>query len=148
MTAKSASRSVARLAAVQALFQLQMEKTSIARLLKEFHDHRLGQEIEDAQYHTAEVEFFDIIVTGVDAKADEIDSLITKHLSSGWSMGRLDKTMLQILRAGSFELLVRDDIPTGTIISEYVDVAKAFFDRKDSGFVNGLLDGIAKEVRG
>ena len=148
MTAKSASRSAARLAAVQALFQHQMEKTPIARLLKEFHDHRLGQEIEDDQYHAAEVDFFDDIVSGFDEKADEIDALIDKNLSSGWSIGRLDKTMLQILRAGSFELIARDDIPTGTVISEYVDVAKAFFNRKDSGFVNGLLDAIAKEVRG
>lgn len=148
MTAKSSSRSAARLAAVQALFQHDMEKTPLPRLLKEFHDHRLGAEIEDDQYQAAEVDFFDEIVVGTTEKRDEIDALITEKLASGWSVGRLDKTMLQILRAGSFELLVREDVSTAVVIDEYVDVAHAFFDQKESGFVNGLLDAIAKKVRG
>lgn len=148
MTAKSSSRSAARLAAVQALFQHDMEKTPLPRLLKEFHDHRLGAEIEDDQYQAAEVDFFDEIVVGATEKRDEIDALVTEKLASGWSVGRLDKTMLQILRAGSFELLVREDVSTAVVIDEYVDVAHAFFDQKESGFVNGLLDAIAKKVRG
>lgn len=148
MTAKSSSRSAARLAAVQALFQHDMEKTPLPRLLKEFHDHRLGAEIEDDQYQAAEVDFFDEIVVGATEMRDEIDALITEKLASGWSVGRLDKTMLQILRAGSFELLVREDVSTAVVIDEYVDVAHAFFDQKESGFVNGLLDAIAKKVRG
>lgn len=148
MTAKSNTRSTARLAAVQALFQHDMEKTPVPRLLKEFHDHRLGAEIEDEQYRPVEVEFFDELVVGASEKRGEIDALITAKLASGWSIGRLDKTMLQILRVGAFELLARDDVPTGTVISEYVDVAHAFFNKKDSGFVNGLLDAIAKQVRG
>ncbi|MEO9468606.1 transcription antitermination factor NusB [Parasphingorhabdus sp.] len=147
MTAKSSSRSAARLAAVQALFQHDMEQTPLPRLLKEFHDHRLGAEIEDDQYQAAEVDFFDEIVVGTTEKRDEIDALITEKLASGWSVGRLDKTMLQILRAGSFELLVREDVSTAVVIDEYVDVAHAFFDQKESGFVNGLLDAIAKKVR-
>lgn len=148
MTAKSNTRSTARLAAVQALFQHDMEKTPVPRLLKEFHDHRLGAEIEDEQYRPVEVEFFDELVVGASEKRGEIDALISAKLASGWSIGRLDKTMLQILRVGAFELLARDDVPTGTVISEYVDVAHAFFNKKDSGFVNGLLDAIAKQVRG
>ncbi len=148
MTAKSNTRSTARLAAVQALFQHDMEKTPVPRLLKEFHDHRLGAEIEDEQYRPVEVDFFDELVVGASEKRDEIDALIAEKLASGWSMGRLDKTMLQILRAGAFELMARDDVPTGTVISEYVDVAHAFFNKKDSGFINGLLDAIAKQVRG
>ncbi len=148
MTAKSNTRSTARLAAVQALFQHDMEKTPVPRLLKEFHDHRLGAEIEDEQYRPVEVDFFDELVVGASEKRGEIDALITAKLASGWSIGRLDKTMLQILRVGAFELLARDDVPTGTVISEYVDVAHAFFNKKDSGFVNGLLDAIAKQVRG
>lgn len=148
MTAKSNTRSTARLAAVQALFQHDMEKTPVPRLLKEFHDHRLGAEIEDEQYRPVEVDFFDELVVGASEKRDEIDALITAKLASGWSIGRLDKTMLQILRVGAFELLARDDVPTGTVITEYVDVAHAFFNKKDSGFVNGLLDAIAKQVRG
>lgn len=147
-TGKSLARSAARLAAVQALFQHNMEATPVAKLLKEFHDHRLGAEIEDEQYQDAEVEFFDDIVIGATDKKAEIDALITTKLASGWSIGRLDKTMLQILRAGSFELMQRADVPTATVINEYVDVAHAFFDKKESGFVNGLLDAIAKQVRG
>ena len=147
MTAKSNSRSAARLAAVQALFQHDMEKTAVPKLLKEFHDHRLGQEIEDDQYTDAEVDFFDDLVIGVTDTLDGIDTLISEKLASGWSLKRLDKTMLQILRAGSFELMSREKVPTATVINEYVDVAHAFFDKKDTGFVNGLLDAIAKQVR-
>jgi N utilization substance protein B len=145
--ARSKSRSAARLAAVQALYQWQMEATPLARLLDEFHQHRLGREIEDAQYAEAEVAFFDDVVSGVLARQDEIDALLTERLAQGWSLERLDKTMLQILRAGTYELLARADIPTGTAISEYVDVAHAFFDEREAKFVNGLLDAVAKAVR-
>ena len=145
--ARSKSRSAARLAAVQALYQWQMEATPLARLLDEFHQHRLGREIEDAQYADAEVAFFDDVVRGVIARQDEIDALLSERLAAGWSLQRLDKTMLQILRAGTYELLARADIPTGTAISEYVDVAHAFFDEREAKFVNGVLDAVAKAVR-
>jgi N utilization substance protein B len=145
--ARSKSRSAARLAAVQALYQRHMENTPLARLLDEFHQHRLGREIEDAQYADAEVAFFDDLVSGVIARQDEIDALLTERLAQGWSLERLDKTMLQILRAGAYELLARADIPTGTAISEYVDVAHAFFAEREAKFVNGLLDAVAKAVR-
>ena len=145
--ARSKLRSAARLAAVQALYQWQMEATPLARLLDEFHQHRLGREIEDAQYAEAETAFFDDVVSGVVARQDEIDALLTERLAQGWSLERLDKTMLQILRAGAYELLARADIPTGTAISEYVDVAHAFFDEREAKFVNGLLDAVAKAVR-
>lgn len=148
MTAKSTSRSAARLAAVQALFQHQMEKTPVPKLLKEFHDHRLGHEIEDDQYHLAERDFFDDLVIGVTSRMEEIDQLVASKLASGWTLGRLDKTMLQILRAGTFELVAQEDVPVATVIDEYLDVAHAFFNKKDAGFVNGLLDSIAKQVRG
>ncbi|MEZ5655618.1 MAG: transcription antitermination factor NusB [Sphingobium sp.] len=141
------SRSAARLAAVQALYQQQMEGTPIPLLLHEFHQHRLGATIEDVTYADAEVSFFDDIVKGVDARSDEIDQLIAGKLSTGWSLERLDKPMRQILRAGSYELLARIDVPTATVISEYVDVAKAFYDKREAGFVNGLLDAVAKAVR-
>ena len=145
--ARSKSRSAARLAAVQALYQWQMEATPLARLLDEFHQHRLGREIEDAQYADAEVAFFDDVVSGVIARQDEIDALLNERLAQGWSLKRLDKTMLQILRAGAYELLARADVPTGSVISEYVDVAHAFFDAREAKFVNGLLDAVAKAVR-
>lgn len=151
MTAKAndraLSRSTARLAAVQALYQKEMEGTPLAQLLHEFHQHRLGATIEDVTYAPAEQSFFDDIVSGVDARSDEIDALIVARLSEGWSLERLDKPMRQILRAGTYELIARADVPTGTVISEYVDVAKAFYDKRESGFVNGLLDAVAKTAR-
>ena len=147
MTERSKFRSAARLAAVQALYQLEMEGTPLATLLHEFHQHRLGATIEDVTYADAEESFFDDVVTGVDKRRGEIDAMITARLSKGWSLERLDKPMRQILRAGTYELVARKDVPTGTVISEYVDVAHAFYDKREAGFVNGLLDGVAKDVR-
>jgi N utilization substance protein B len=135
------------LAAVQALYQQEMEGTPLARLLKEFHDHRLGATIEDEQYHEAERDFFDDLVVGVDSRRADLDPAIAGKLAAGWSLDRLDRPMRAILRAGTYELMARADVPVGSVISEYVDVAHAFYDRKEAGFVNGLLDAIAKEVR-
>ena len=145
--ARSRSRSAARLAAVQALYQQEMEGTPIARLLREFHEHRLGATIEDEQYLDAERDFFDDVVTGVDFRRSEIDEAIAGKLAEGWSLERLDRPMRAILRAGTYELLARRDVPVGSVISEYVDVAHAFYDKRESGFVNGLLDAVAKEAR-
>ena len=147
MKAHSKARSAARLAAVQALYQLDMEATPLARLLDEFHRHRLGAEIEGDQYAEAETAFFDDVVQGVSARKDEIDALLSDKLAAGWKIERLDKTMLQVLRAGAFELLARADVPTATVITEYVDVAHAFFEVREAKFVNGLLDAVAKVVR-
>ena len=144
---RSKARSAARLAAVQALYQREMEGTAIPQLLHEFHQHRLGATIEGVEYADADAAFFDDIVRGVDARRDEIDRVIASKLSSDWSMERLDKPMRQILRAGTYELLARADIPTGAVINEYLDVADAFYDRREKGFVNGLLDAVAKDVR-
>jgi len=144
---RSLSRSAARLAAVQALYQQDMEGTPIAALLHEFHHHRLGQPIDGVDYAEAEVDFFDDLVSGTDARRGELDALIVSRLAEGWSLDRLDKPMKAILRAGAYELLARPDVPAATAISEYVDVAKAFFDAREAGFVNGLLDALAKEVR-
>ena len=150
--ARSKARSAARLAAVQALYQQHMEGTALARLLDEFHQHRLGRTIDEdafdeAEYADAEVPFFDDIVRGVDARREEIDALVAAKLAAGWSLARLDKAMLQVLRAGTYELLARADIPVAVAISEYVDVAKAFFDDGQAKFVNGILDAVAKDAR-
>ena len=147
MKARSKARSAARLAAVQALYQLDMEALPLARLLDEFHRHRLGAEIEGDQYAEAETAFFDDVVQGVSARKDEIDTLLAGKLAAGWKIERLDKTMLQVLRAGTYELLARADVPTATVITEYVDVAHAFFEVREAKFVNGLLDAVAKVVR-
>lgn len=141
------ARAAARLGAVQALYQQQMEGTPLPQLLDEFHMHRLGAEIEEMQFAEAERAFFDDVVKGTLARRDEIDALLESKLADGWSLARLDKTQLQILRAGAYELMARADVPTGTAISEYVDVAHAFFDAKEAKFVNGVLDAVAKTVR-
>ena len=144
---RSRSRSAARLAAVQALYQHEMEGTPLPGLLKEFHDHRLGAVIEDEQYLDAERDFFDDVVTGVEARREEIDGLISGRLAEGWTLERLDRPMRAILRAGAYELIARADVPLASVISEYVDVAHAFYDKRESGFVNALLDAIAKGAR-
>jgi transcription antitermination protein NusB len=144
---RSKSRSAARLAAVQALYQRAMEATPTAQLLHEFHQHRLGATIEDAEYNEAEVAFFDDLVSGAVAREAELDGAIEARLSSGWSLARLDKPMHALLRVATYELLARADVPVKTVINEYVDVADAFYDKREKGFVNGLLDAVAKDVR-
>ena len=141
------ARAAARLAAVQALYQHEMQATRLPKLLDEFHQHRLGAEIEDMQFAKAETAFFDDVVSGVIARRDEVDAVISGKLAEGWSLARLDRTMLQILRAGTYELMARADVPTGSAISEYVDVAHAFFEAREAKFVNGVLDAVAKSVR-
>lgn len=129
------------------MYQMEMEDTPLAKLLHEFHEHRLGATIEDQTYEQAEVDFFDDIVSGADARREEIDALIAARLAEGWSLKRLDRPMRAILRAGTYELLARADVPAASVINEYLDVAHAFYDKRETGFVNGLLDGIAKEIR-
>ncbi len=150
--ARSKARSAARLAAVQALYQQHMEGTALNKLLDEFHQHRLGRTIDeddfdDAEYADAEMPFFDDVVRGVDARRDEIDVLLSGKLAAGWTITRLDKAMLQVLRAGTYEIIARADVPAAVAINEYVEVAKAFFDDGQAKFVNGILDAVAKEER-
>jgi N utilization substance protein B len=147
MKIRSKSRSAARLAAVQALYQLEMEQTPLIKLLHEFHQHRLGATIGEDEYNEAEFDFFDDLVKGVDSRRDEIDGHITALLASGWTMDRLDRPMRAILRSGTYELLARNDVPVKSVINEYVDVADAFYAKREKGFVNGLLDSMAKRVR-
>jgi len=144
---RSKARAAARLNAVQALYQQEMEGIATAPLLHEFHQHRLGATIEGVEYADADVTFFDDLVQGVIVRREEVDRLIAAKLSSDWSFDRLDKAMRQILRAGTYELLARPDVPVGAVINEYLDVTDAFYGRREKGFVNGLLDAIAKEVR-
>lgn len=145
---RAGSRSAARLAAVQALYQREMEDTPVPGLLHEFHQHRLGATIGDVRYLDAETEFFDDIVGGTVSRGEEIDELIRARLAQGWSIDRLDRPMRAILRAGIYELLARPDVPVKTVINEYLDVADAFYGKREKGFVNGLLDSAAKDLRG
>src|SRR3546814_15717691 len=104
-----------------------MEGTPVARLIHEFHQHRIGRVIEDAEYADADLPFFDDIVTGALARLDEIDAAITARLASGWTLGRLDRTMKAILRAGGYELSARGGVPVGAGVGTYVDAARAVF---------------------
>ncbi|WP_372914772.1 transcription antitermination factor NusB [Sandarakinorhabdus sp.] len=142
------ARSAARLAAVQALYQLEMRGENVPKLLNEFHKHRLGQEIEGAEYLAADEPFFDDVVAGVAARQAELDELIGAGLAQGWTLNRLDRPMRALLRAAVYELLARADVPAATVINEYVDVAHAFHEEKEAKFVNGLLDAVARRVRG
>jgi len=146
-TDRSRSRSAARLAAVQALYQQEMEGTPLAQLLHEFHHHRIGETIDGVTMIDAEMDFFDDVVRGVTARREEIDGKVTARLAEGWKLDRLDRSMRAILRAGTYELLARPDVTVGTVIDEYLDIAHAFFGEKDVKFVNGLLDKVAGDVR-
>ncbi len=148
MTDRSKTRSAARLAAVQALYQMEMEATPLATLLHEFHQHRLGATIEDVTYHPAEEPFFDDVVSGVDARREEIDGLIGEQAAP--AAGRWSASTSRCGRSCARALMScsrAPTCPTGSVISEYVDVAHAFYDKREAGFVNGLLDAIAKAVR-
>ena len=145
--ARSKARAAARLAATQALYQHEMEGTPVVALLHEFHQHRLGATIEDVEYADADIDFFDDLVTGTLARIAEIDGLIAQNVTADWKIERLDKPMKAILRAGTYELLSRKDVAVGTVISEYLDVTDAFYERREKGFVNGILDGVAKSAR-
>lgn len=139
-------RSAARLAAVQALYQLAMTPSMRAKqVVVEFQAHRFGQEVEGALFAKADEVFFADLVEGVAARQEEIDGALAQKVDKGWPLHRLDNIMLSILRAGAYELLARADVPTAVIINEYLEVAHAF--ETDGKFVNGVLDRFAKSVR-
>jgi transcription antitermination protein NusB len=146
-TAKVNPRSTARLAAVQALYQMEMTGGSSAWVITEFRHHRLGRDIDGEIYAKADETLFVDIVDGVDHQRARIDTTIEAHLSDGWTLPRIDSTLRQLLRAASYELLVRLNTPTAVIINEYVEVANAFVERNEAGFINGVLDRLAKTVR-
>ncbi len=137
-------RSAARLAAVQALYQMDVGRQSLEDTLAQFQVHHLGREIEGDQYLPADADFFRQIVAGVTKSQLDIDPMIDDALAEGWPVTRIDATLRAILRAASFELLRRRDIPTGVVISEYVDIARAFYEDDAPGLVNGVLDAIAR----
>ena len=139
-------RGAARLAAVQALYQMDVGRATLEDTLAQFGAFHLGREIEGEQYLPADADFFRQIVTGVIKSQLDIDPTIDKSLSNDWPVGRIDATLRAILRAAAFELLRRRDIPQGVVISEYVDIAKAFYEDDAPKLVHGVLDTIAKQV--
>ena len=139
-------RGAARLAAVQALYQMDVGRQTLEDTLSQFSAHMLGREVEGEQYLPADADFFKQIVTGVIRSQLDIDPTIDKALSKDWPVGRIDATLRAILRAAAFELLRRRDIPAGVVITEYVDIAKAFYEDDAPGMVHAVLDAIAKQV--
>ncbi len=137
-------RGAARLAAVQALYQMDVGRASLEDTLAQFGAFHLGREIEGEQYLPADADFFRQIVSGVATHQLQIDPSVDKALSEGWPIERVDATLRAILRAAAFELLRRKDIPAKVVISEYVDVARAFYEDDASGMVNAALDAIAR----
>ena len=139
-------RGAARLAAVQALYQMDVGRQTLEDTLSQFSAHMLGREVEGDQYLPADADFFKQIVTGVIRSQLDIDPTIDKALSNDWPVGRIDATLRAILRAAAFELLRRRDIPAGVVITEYVDIAKAFYEDDAPGMVHAVLDAIARQV--
>jgi N utilization substance protein B len=140
-------RSSARLAVVQALYQMEVSGKGINEIFAEFESHWIGREIEGAQYKPAEVGFFRDVLQGVLTDQRAIDQQIDGALSSGWPLARVEAVMRATLRAGAYEMRARKDVPSRVVIKEYVDVAGAFFGPTESGMVNAVLDKIAREER-
>jgi N utilization substance protein B len=140
-------RSAARLAAVQALYQMDVTGKGVNEALAEFETHWIGREVEGDQYKPAELAFFRDILNGVLADQVALDRAIDRTLAEGWPLARIESVMRAVLRAGAYELKKRKDIPARVVITEYVDVAGAFFGREDSGVVNAVLDRLARGFR-
>ena len=147
MTGPRQARSVARLAAVQALYQMDVSHVGVEAVIREFSEHRFDRDVEGITLASADEAFFADLVRGVVAHQREVDQAIAKRLAENWRLERLDATVRAILRAGAFELEHRPDVPTEVVIDEYVEVAKSFFEGPEPGFVNGALDGVAQDVR-
>jgi N utilization substance protein B len=140
-------RGAARLAAVQALYQMDVGRQTLEDTLAQFNAHHLGREIEGEQYLPADADYFRQIVSGVVKAQLDIDPLIDASLTDGWPVGRIDATLRAILRCATYELTKKLDTPPRVVISEYVDIAKAFHDDDATRLVNAVLDAIARARR-
>ena len=141
------ARSQARLAAVQALYQMDMAGTDLAEVIDEFTTHRIGELAEERTVAGADPEHFARILHGVVRRQKELDPLIDGQLASGWRLVRVDAILRAILRAGAFELVEEADVPVRVVINEYVEVAHAFFAGDEPRVVNGVLDALARKLR-
>ena len=144
---KANRRGAARLAAVQALYQMDIAATPLNDILAEFESHWLGREVEGSTYLPAEAAFFREIVGGFVREQRRLDPLIDRALAGGWPLKRVEALLRAALRAGAFELDQRRDVPARVVISEYVDVANAFLDGEETGMVNAVLDLLARQFR-
>jgi len=142
------ARSVARLAAVQALYQMEVSQAGSEAVVREFIDHRFDGDLEGQPLAPADEGYFTTIVRGTVESQARIDKAIARRLAEGWRLERIDATLRAILRAGAFELIGAPGAPTEVVINEYVEIAKSFFDGPEPAFVNGALDAIARDERG
>lgn len=140
-------RGAARLGAVQALYQMDIGGTPLQQVVAEFESVRLGKEIDGEQYLEADAAYFRGILAGVVKEQVQLDPLIHKALTPDWPLARIDSLLRAVLRAATFEILKRKDVPAKVIINEYVDVTKAYFLEDEPKMVNGVLDHIAREIR-
>jgi N utilization substance protein B len=140
-------RAAARLNATQALYQMEVAAKGLNEILAEFETHWIGREIEGDQYKPAELEFFRDVLNGVLNDQVAIDQLIDATLARGWPLARVEAVMRAVLRAATYELKKRKDIPGRVVITEYVDVAAAFLGREETGMINAVLDKVARELR-
>lgn len=140
-------RGAARLAAVQALYQMDVAGSGILEVVAEFENHRLGREVDGQQYLEADAQWFRAVASGVVDQQRKIDPIIHAALTDDWPLSRLDSTLRAIMRAGTWELIAKKDVPIAVIVNEYVDIAKAFFDGEEPKMVNAVLDRIAKKER-
>ena len=147
LLAGAGKRSVARLATIQALYQIDVTGATANATVSEFLCHRQGAPTEGESSLEMSPELFTRLVLGISARREEADALITGALSDGWSLGRLERLLLAVLRAGTYELLVDSEVPARVVIDEYVEVARAFFGRGEPGLVNGVLDRLARDLR-
>ena len=141
------SRSVARLAAVQALYQMEAAGAGAEAVIREFSDHRFDRDIEGVRLAGADEAFFGQLVRGVVAEQGQIDKAVRHRLAQGWRLDRLDATVRAILRSGAYELMRRPDVPSEVVLDEYVEIAKSFFEGPEPAFVNAALDAIARDER-
>jgi transcription antitermination protein NusB len=144
---KANRRGAARLAAVQALYQMDIASTGLEEILAEFESHWIGQEVEGEQYLPAEAAFFRDVVGGVVREQRKLDPLIDEALAKTWPLKRIEAILRAVLRAGAYELDQRRDVPARVVVSEYVDVAHAFVEREETGMANAVLDQIARQLR-
>jgi len=144
---KANRRGAARLAAVQALYQMDIAGTGLNDILAEFESRWIGREVEGAQYLPAEAAFFRDVVSGVVREQRRLDPLVDQVLAEGWPLKRIEAILRAVLRAGAYELGHRSDVPARVVVSEYVDVANAFVDKDETGMINAVLDQIARQFR-
>jgi len=144
---KANRRGAARLAAVQALYQMDIAGAGLNDIFAEFESHWLGSEVEGEKYLPAEAAFFRDVVSGVVRDQTKLDPLVDDALAKGWPLKRIDAIIRAVMRAGAYELEHRKDVPARVVVTEYVDVANAFVDREETGMVNAVLDQLARRFR-